>query len=144
MADLKTRMKTVRALFHQHVGGKTNNAEYDKWYAECLASLRQAEKYFGFKKPTPPEDEAGREAYEDLLLFAMAQILFGKPGRGRQVKEWTDGKLHLLKFAHGLLRGRGLSDAQIAQQLCEWDPDRFGRDPERIRKLLPRAKRAVE
>jgi hypothetical protein len=79
----------------------------------------------------------------------MAEVLFGKPGRGRQVRDWTDDKLrrlgktywHTVTYQPPTKNPKKLRDGAVAKLISERDSRWFGKDPERIRRQLPKAKR---
>jgi hypothetical protein len=149
MGDIESRKATVRAQYEK---------DFEALLLRSGKALDKAAKYFGVepsgrllkeaegeKDPllrTKKKQEAN--AYvTSLLAHLMAEVLFGKPGRSRQIKDWTDDKLrHLgrvywyLATAHPQLR-----DPKIAKMISERDVRWFGDDPERIRQRLPKAKR---
>jgi hypothetical protein len=78
----------------------------------------------------------------------MAEVLFGRPGRGRQVKDWDEAKLHALGRVYFYIKKKkpAFSDRQIAEIFAEQHSDEFGKngfgkDAELIRQRLPAAKR---
>jgi hypothetical protein len=134
MGDIKSRMETVRAQSRRH---RFNTP--DEW----LGALKRAEEYFDCRIFGEKYDQAAALR----LAIAMAQVLFGRPGRGRQIKDWTEDKLRLL--GRGLFyrrfyskSGARLRDAQYARLVSEERPPRFGANPELIRQKLPAARRA--
>ena len=80
---------------------------------------------------------------------AESEVLFGKPGRGRQIKDWDEGKLHALGQVYFYIKKKkpAFRDRQIAEIFAEQYSDEFGKngfgkDAELIRQRLPTAKRA--
>ena len=144
MADIKSRMETVRALYREN--------PYEL-RPEASRALAEAEKYFGVdptrRKDLPPSVlESAR--YYDVVVLArlMAEVLFGRPGRGRQTKDWSEGKLYNLGQAYFYVKKKkpALKDRQIAEIFAEQHSDEFGKngfgkDAELIRQRLPAAKR---
>jgi hypothetical protein len=132
MADIKSRLATVRAQYRQTLGLRFPLGALDclNLMSECHDSLREAAEYFGVAQD------------ERLLTLLMAQVLFGEPGPGRQVKDWTREKLYHLGKAYWCLKteNRRLGDAKIAKLICGQQAERFGKDPEVIRKQLREAK----
>ena len=146
MANINSRKETVRALYQQ------NPSELRP---EALRALKRAEEYFGypFSKPEKgvPPDLLEKFQYRDLVILArmMAEVLFGKPGRGRQIKDWDEGKLHALGQVYFYIKKKkpAFRDRQIAEIFAEQYSDEFGKngfgkDAELIRQRLPAAKRA--
>ena len=91
MVDIESRKATVRALYRESP---------HELRPEASRALAEAEKYFGVgptrRKDLPPNIlEAAR--YHDVVILArlMAEVLFGRPGRGRQTKDWSEGKLYI-------------------------------------------------
>jgi hypothetical protein len=121
MANLESKKQTVKAQFKQR----------DLWLRqEWVPALREAAKFFE------------TDVHDGWLVWALAQIVFGKTGRGRQVKDWHPIKmidLAQLYFSH--YEKMGLTDSNIAKLIAKDAPARFGGDAEQIRKVLPRAKR---
>jgi hypothetical protein len=92
MADIKSRMQTVRALYREN--------PYEL-RPEASRALAEAEKYFGVdltrRKDLPPSVLESARYYDAVVLARlMAEVLFGRPGRGRQTKDWSEGKLYNL------------------------------------------------
>jgi hypothetical protein len=92
MADIKSRMETVRALYREN--------PYEL-RPEASRALAEAEKYFGVdltrRKDLPPSVLESARYYDAVVLARlMAEVLFGRPGRGRQTKDWSEGKLYNL------------------------------------------------
>jgi hypothetical protein len=144
MVDIESRKATVRALYRESP---------HELRPEASRALAEAEKYFGVgptrRKDLPPNIlEAAR--YHDVVILArlMAEVLFGRPGRGRQTKDWSEGKLYILGQAYFYVKKKkpALKDRQIAeifagQHSDEFGKNGFGKDAELIRQRLPAAKR---
>jgi hypothetical protein len=102
MVDIESRKATVRALYRESP---------HELRPEASRALAEAEKYFGVgptrRKDLPPNIlEAAR--YHDVVILArlMAEVLFGRPGRGRQTKDWSEGKLYILGQAYFYVKKR--------------------------------------
>jgi hypothetical protein len=141
MANIESRKATVRALYRE------NPSELRP---EALKAFARAEEYFGFgslakRREDLPPDLLEKLWYRDVLILArlMAEVLFAKPGRGRQTKDWSEGKLHNLGQVYFYMKKRkpALSDRQIAEVLAEQPECGFGKNAELIRQRLPSAKR---
>ena len=118
MADIKSRMASVRGKYRQ-----ADVIEILGWDD----ALKQAAAYFGHNDC-------------ETLAIIMAHVLFGRPGRGRQVKEWTE--IRLIELGEACLRLKketGFKDRRIAELLSK--TGQFGKDVEAIRQRLPEAKR---
>jgi hypothetical protein len=144
MVDIESRKATVRALYRESP---------HELRPEASRALAEAEEYFGVgptrRKDLPPNIlEAAR--YHDVVILArlMAEVLFGRPGRGRQTKDWSEGKLYILGQAYFYVKRKKptLKDRQIAeifagQHSDDFGKNGFGKDAELIRQRLPAAKR---
>jgi len=144
MVDIESRKATVRALYRESP---------HELRPEASRALAEAEEYFGVgptrRKDLPPNIlEVAR--YHDVVILArlMAEVLFGKPGRGRQTKDWSEGKLYILGQAYFYVKRKkpALKDRQIAeifagQHSDDFGKNGFGKDAELIRQRLPAAKR---
>jgi hypothetical protein len=151
VVDIESRKATVLAHFKQ--------APFEP-RIEAIRAFHEAAKYFGLKQDFDDlEREIGgskssegwrerserRAALTSQLAHLMAEVLFGKPGRGRQVKDWTEQKLYALGRAHAHFRSvSDATDAQFAEMLSKNRWRIFGKDPEAIRQRLPTAKRLFE
>jgi hypothetical protein len=132
MADIKSRMDNVRAQYRQMRGHRwpLGALECLNLIEECHDSLGKAAEYFGVERDN------------SILTLLMARVLFGEPGRGRQVKDWTRVQLYHLGKAYWCLKTENLrlGDAKIAKMICRQQPERFGKEPEVVRKQLRQAK----
>jgi hypothetical protein len=123
MGDLKKRIATVRARY---------SSPYFYLDRTAHEALRRAKEYF-------------RTDNESSLAYAMAEILFGAPGRGRKKGKILDDNWHLqLGFAYFEVRYEHprLSDVKIAEIISK-NPQfkEYRSNPELLRQRLGEAKR---
>jgi hypothetical protein len=132
MADIKSRMDTVRARYRQVRGYRwpLGGLEGLDLIKECHDALVRAAEYFGVERK------------DSMLTLLMAHVLFGESGRGRQVKDWTRVQLYHLGKAYWCLKTENwrLGDGKIAKLICREQAERFGENPELVRKQLAQAK----
>jgi hypothetical protein len=148
VADIESRKATVRAQDAGRFGLLDGSKESHERFSRQWSALQKAGKYFGYDVAF--DDSSGRrntkrEHHIEHLAMLMAEVLFGRPGRGRQVRDWTEKKLHRLGWTYYYTkRGNpGLKDSQIVNLIISKDSHaEFGKDAERLRQRLHAAKRA--
>jgi hypothetical protein len=118
--------------------------EFDDWCREARSTdvsgkaLSRAAKFFhlDLKKP----------AHQKILLFILADILFGDPDRMGRPKKWQGQTYQLIRDRTQATNGdESISDVKAAEMMKQQFRERYRHDqPETLRKRLSAARREFE
>jgi hypothetical protein len=129
VGDIKKRMAAIRARrFGKHFDFYSDGTGWE--------ALKRAKAYFGVNA-------------DHIVAMAMAEVLFGAPGRGRKKgsQSWDDKHLIRLGRAYYIVKRKhpDLTDTKIAQ-IISLSPDykEYRGNSEPLRQRLRKAKRVYD